>query len=1097
MISSRRALLWTLAVTFYITSISSSAFTADATVDVSAHFTFSRPGKFRIIKVADSRQAFDIYCMTLDDRGDVVVSGPGYIRRLLDRDGDGSLETIQSLHKEGGAHGLHFVGRTLYFVQGPGVQRLKDINGEGVAAGPAELILPIRSGSEHGTHGLRRGPDGRLYILGGNHCGFDSKSIEGAFSPVRHPYAGLLLRTDLDGKQIEVLAHGMRNAYDFDFNAEGEIFSWDSDGERDVGLPWYRSTRLYHLTRGADCGWRSSGTGKLPTHCFDTIEPVAECGRGSPTGVACYRHSLFPKHYHGGIFALDWTFGRIYHFPLQEQGASYHARVETFAQASNDVAFAPTDVEVAPDGSLFVSCGGRGIEGAVYRIVPTSSPKRRQNTPMLDVLDAPCPLSSWSRGRWLPAARRLGTEAFVKCVGDNRLSPNQRARALDVAFEVTDNSERLLDRMDQIIPETPPTVRARLAARAGTSGRYDLVRDLLGDRDPRVVRVAVEFLMKALAQSPDDHTTKSLLGLASHEDRRVRQAVLWTLLHTNVSPLFEANDKTLTLSYALALQSPIGTFSSAAFGAVPLAKVRSSPGQLLDALRLRQLCLERWHGADEKGVTLRECPASLPVVNEEVRSLLQRESEELVKNLEEANPRLSRQAAAVLCLSRVPSRELLRDLLGGITTDSPAGDDVLRLAVIANVAREAEELDDALSEQLVNSFLVLPRKVKLQKRNRDFRWHRFVGAVWQRFLESHPTLGGRLAHDRRLGTAAEHAFLVENLDPESRLVALKSVAARPFLDDDKERSGYAKLFVSPPQEDFRDLYLRFLEEPDLRSIGLEALAQIATARDRPHLRDALLLGDRQLVEPTLRALAKLDASDPKDPRDTEEIVEILRWGFVLDTDLSRRDSRDLVASELQRITNLDTGYRSGHDGPQGEAFGKWASYLEEVSTELGAAISTMRGELRSDEKQLAEIKKNTAWDQGDAQRGKTIFEQRQCLACHHKAGAGGRAGPDLNGLGRRFSLHDILEATLLPDKVVPPRYATQTFVLKNGERVDGIVFYDSREAVLTQTRTGYKRLKSSEIAKRYRGKLSLMPTGLLDGLNNTEIADLMAYLRSD
>ena len=55
MISSRRALLWTLAVTFYITSISSSAFTADATVDVSAHFTFSRPGKFRIIKVADSR----------------------------------------------------------------------------------------------------------------------------------------------------------------------------------------------------------------------------------------------------------------------------------------------------------------------------------------------------------------------------------------------------------------------------------------------------------------------------------------------------------------------------------------------------------------------------------------------------------------------------------------------------------------------------------------------------------------------------------------------------------------------------------------------------------------------------------------------------------------------------------------------------------------------------------------------------------------------------------------------------------------------------------------------------------------------------------
>ena len=33
---------------------------------------------------------------------------------------------------------------------------------------------------------------------------------------------------------------GYRNAYDIAFNADGELFTYDSDMEWDMGTPWYR-----------------------------------------------------------------------------------------------------------------------------------------------------------------------------------------------------------------------------------------------------------------------------------------------------------------------------------------------------------------------------------------------------------------------------------------------------------------------------------------------------------------------------------------------------------------------------------------------------------------------------------------------------------------------------------------------------------------------------------------------------------------------------------------------------------------------------------------------------------------------------------------
>src|SRR5262249_20800741 len=97
-------------------------------------------------------------------------------------------------------------------------------------------------------------------------------------------------------------------------------------------------------------------------------------GRGSPTGVVCYRHARFPPEYRGGFFVADWTFGKVWFLKPRRHGASYRAEPRVFLESVGDNGFAPTALAVHPQtGELFVSIGGRGPRGAVYRVRYTGS----------------------------------------------------------------------------------------------------------------------------------------------------------------------------------------------------------------------------------------------------------------------------------------------------------------------------------------------------------------------------------------------------------------------------------------------------------------------------------------------------------------------------------------------------------------------------------------------------------------------------------------------------------------------------------------------------------------------------------------------------
>jgi putative heme-binding domain-containing protein len=126
------------------------------------------------------------------------------------------------------------------------------------------------------------------------------------------------------------------------------------------------------VIEGAQHGWRTPQIGqfwRFPPYYPDVVAPLITLGRGSPTGIACYRHVQFPARYRGGFFALDWTFGKVHFVGLQRKGASYAATAEVFLESVGDNGFAPTGCVVDPHtGDLFVSIGGRGTRGAVYRI---------------------------------------------------------------------------------------------------------------------------------------------------------------------------------------------------------------------------------------------------------------------------------------------------------------------------------------------------------------------------------------------------------------------------------------------------------------------------------------------------------------------------------------------------------------------------------------------------------------------------------------------------------------------------------------------------------------------------------------------------------
>lgn len=483
---------------------------------------FVTPKGFRVEQVASDKQVGSVVNLTFDHKGRPAIAvQDGGILLLEDSNKDGTYEkkTIFS-NQIKTAHGMEFLGpgELLVHANGPGgtgLYLLKDTNGDD-QSDSIELITPsVGEIAEHGPHEIELGPDGFLYILFGNHSSPDtyldplsaSRGLwedhllpryldpRGHATHIQVP-GGTLHRFNFPKRHWEQIAGGFRNPFDFAIDSSGEILTFESDMEWDLGLPWYRETRVLHVIPGGDYGWRT-GSSKFPSYYMDTLPSVDESGRGSPVGVAFYQHHVYPEKYRGALFMGDWSRGRIRVMFPRPEGASVTGQTVDFVHGEP---LNITDLDVGPDGFLYFSTGGRSTTGGIYRVLFDGVPFS-ENEKLEKILNQPMPRSAWGRFQIRNSKEMLGVEwetLLQEAIQDPQRSLETRLLALEILQIHGPQPDRNF--LADLVKNAPPQIRAAAVFLLGTFSSRDvstLLIEALIDPEPIVIRRAAESLVRA------------------------------------------------------------------------------------------------------------------------------------------------------------------------------------------------------------------------------------------------------------------------------------------------------------------------------------------------------------------------------------------------------------------------------------------------------------------------------------------------------------------------------------------------------------------------------------------------------------------------
>ncbi|MDX1964849.1 MAG: PQQ-dependent sugar dehydrogenase [Pirellulales bacterium] len=487
--------------------------------------------------------------------------------------------------------------------EGPGVYRQS--GPVGGARTKAELLYAIPGKYHyHGPHQILLGPDARWYVS----FGYEAGPVElAANSPYRDWYeghallplidpraqrsapGGMVLRSvDGSGKTWNAFAGGFRNQYGIAFDATNDLWAWDSDQEGDVNLPWYRPNRLEQVIAGGEYGWRNGG-GVWPEYYPDGLPATANTGRGSPSGMVCYRHTAFPAEYHGALFCGDWSLGRILAVFPPAAGSSALPEWREFLTGQP---LTVTDLDVGPDGHLYFCTGGGNTQGGLYRVryvgpaagnsaAATATPNGKTdqaaqaNSAALSkaeraiqaAIGQPQPQSAWGLAAIAAARQTAGTRwdsDLPKLTADPGLPLDQRLRGLAIRrlFGPLLTSAEITS----LLKEKEPQLRA-YGARCVSDYRADAQKipwmDLLADASPLVQRAVLETQL-AVNLPLTTTTRERIVNLLSSENRQVRFLALRALCQdqpAELTPLLAATESPrasalLMIAVAVASRDP-------------------------------------------------------------------------------------------------------------------------------------------------------------------------------------------------------------------------------------------------------------------------------------------------------------------------------------------------------------------------------------------------------------------------------------------------------------------------------------------------------------------------------------------------------------
>ena len=988
---------------------------------------------------------------------------------------------------------MYFDGDDLISNGDKGVRRLYCTKGDDKCDKVSDIWLPTKNDGEHAANGIVKGPDGWYYMITGNDAGMSRDLVNQPGSPVKDPNSGVVLRFNEGGTKREIIAHGFRNPYDLAFNHLGQLFTYDSDGERIHYMPYYAPTRVFDIAQGMHHGWIMPGWQfgwSRPQSWPDNVERMVEVGRGSPTGVVIYRHRNFPDRYRNGMFALCWTFGRLYFFPLEPDGSTYKSKKEVFMQTTGDVGFAPTDMAVGPKGELYIAIGGRGTRGSVFRVRYVGAPPVLPHVlPLKKVLAADEPLSSWSRAQWVPIAKKLGTDEFVKAALHPKLAVAERIRAVEVLTELFDGLP--MDAATKLCEKnTPPDLTARvvwsLSRGADRPESRNLIAAMTASFYPRVGRAAWEAVL-ALPTPIDPQTTNLPLeaGFMSR-DRRIRAAAI------------RAAQGPARASFAKVYSVPRMNYPAEELAMMWVAPPSADTIFHRCAGVIREKALDVWLRLESVrllqialGDVSTQIGSEKPFVGyiasnaEKVEAKVrQRAAIECAKGFPSVDGQLDMELARLLGMLQEDVSGLPEKLADKWTSKSQSEEDIHYLLVLSRLPGERSS-----EVTRKTAYALASIHVKLAQRGAkpNDQVPGILEALLARLVKFDPGLPAALVADAQFGVPG-HAIFANNLPlAEKQAAARKLIAGIAKLEDEQARIAWSpdliKLVSALPDAEALPILRKQFADPRLTDTVALQLAKKGQPEDRARWIDALISTQPTVVAAMAEALLTLDKQKPV-PVEVGKAVRALRR-------LEGQKVDPKVKQTLVTLLEGWTGAKLAIENPKEDISAPWVRwYMKTYPKDAAALPGLASADFATWKKRLDKID----WDPGDEKRGEVVFQRKNCYRCH---GESRRLGPDLTGIAQRFSRDDLFVAIFDPSKDIAPAFKATTIVTKAGKVHNGMIIYESPDLHLLQTTPDITvRIGREELELVQPSNISFMPTGLLDDLTDADLRDLYAYIKS-
>ena len=444
---------------------------------------------------------------------------------LEDTDGDGKADKSKVFYQGtdvNSALGISLLGNKVIISCSPNVFVFTDENGDDIPD-KKEIFFQGIQGTQHdhGMHSFVFGPDGKLYFNFGN----EGKSLLTAAGdtvvdvhghkvvtngkPFRE---GMVMRADLDGSNVEVLASNFRNNFEVAIDPYGSLWQSDNDDDGNKG------TRINYVMEFGNYGYRDEMTGaswssrrtnmekEIPLRHWHLNDPgvvpnLLQTGAGSPSGITVYEGDLLPEIFRGQMIHAEPGNNVVRSYPVENDDAGYKASIVNILHAQKDQWFRPIDVAVAPDGSLFVAdwydpgVGGHQMgdvdRGRIYRIAP---PKAEYKITAIDVSNTEGaikallnPNSANRYKGWMALAAAGATaEPALKELW-NSADPRQRAQAIWLLSNITGKADEYIN---AAISDKDPNIRITgiRMARSLHKPLVPIVTKLIKDESPQVRR---------------------------------------------------------------------------------------------------------------------------------------------------------------------------------------------------------------------------------------------------------------------------------------------------------------------------------------------------------------------------------------------------------------------------------------------------------------------------------------------------------------------------------------------------------------------------------------------------------------------------------